>query len=285
MDLYRKRRLYAVMAAFIIIMLLVVFVRCCISGDGKKDNGENDANNGITTAELLYPNIQISQSTTSVTKRDVEKFSELDNLGLISAEFVPDDISLMNPDYLDNIVVVGDSIAKGYSVYGRLAENNVLAVGSIGARNVLETQFDYNGKSMLVTDILKEKTPRFLFVSLGMNDVNILSEEDYTDTYKKNIKEMLKVTPDSKVIVMSITPIAGTTDFTQNDRIDKYNEALRKMVFEMKNESVFYIDASKYLKNSNNELKSDFSSGDGIHLSGVAYDYLLSYMLTLLDWI
>ncbi len=236
MDLYKKRRLYAVLAVLIIITLLIVLVRCCIGNSDKKGSVDNDSQVKITTDVLPYPDLPVSQSTTQVSRTNDREFSEINKIGLISEEFVPDDISLVSPDYLDNIVVVGDSIAKGYSVYGRLSENNVLAVGSIGARNVLETQFSYNGKSMLVTDILREKKPAYLFISLGMNDVNILSEEDYTDTYEKNINEMLKATPQSKVIVMSITPIAGTTEFTQNDKIDTYNEALRKMVFEMKNE-------------------------------------------------
>ncbi len=285
MDLYKKRRLYAVLAVLIIITLLVVLVRCCVVGRDKKGSDDKDSDSKTTTAILSYPDVLFSQSVTQITNEAGGKFSDLDKLGLISAKFVPDDISLISPDYLNDIVVVGDSIAKGYSVYGRLSADNVLAVGSIGARNVLETEFAYNGKSMLVTDILKEKKPKYIFISLGMNDLNLLSEEEYTDTYKNNIKKMLEVTPSSKAIAMAITPIAGTADFTQNDKIDTYNEALRKMVYDMKSKSVFYIDAAQYLKNSNNELKPDFSSGDGIHLAGAAYDYLLSYMLTLLDWI
>lgn len=285
MNIYKKRRLYAIMTVLIIITLLVVLVRCCVTGNDNKTSKENDSDSKTTTSVLAYPDVSVSQSVTQITKSDGEKFSELDKIGLISAEFVPDDISLISPDYLNDIVVVGDSIAKGYSVYRRLTENNVLAVGSIGARNVLDTQFAYDGKSMLLTDILKEKKPKYLFISLGMNDINLLSEEEYAETYKNNIKKILESTPSSKVIAMSITPIAATAEFTQNDKIDTYNEALRKMVYEMKNKSVFYIDAAQYLKNSQNELKPDFSSGDGIHLAGAAYDYLLSYMLTLLDWI
>src|SRR5574344_388192 len=120
MNIYKKRRLYAIMTVLIIITLLVVLVRCCVTGNDNKTSKENDSDSKTTTSVLAYPDVSVSQSVTQITKSDGEKFSELDKIGLISAEFVPDDISLISPDYLNDIVVVGDSIAKGYSVYRRL---------------------------------------------------------------------------------------------------------------------------------------------------------------------
>jgi hypothetical protein len=45
------------------------------------------------------------------------------------------------------------------------------------------------------------------------------------------------------------------------------------------------VNAAQYLKGDNNSLISELSSGDGIHLAAIAYDYLLTYMLIMLEWI
>ena len=85
--------------------------------------------------------------------------------------------------------------------------------------------------------------------------------------------------------VILCTPVSRQTTFTTNEKIDTYNETLRKMVFEYNSDKIFYVNAARYLKGDDNYLISDFSSGDGIHLAAQAYDYLLTYMLSMLEWI
>ena len=83
----------------------------------------------------------------------------------------------------------------------------------------------------------------------------------------------------------AITPVSRQTTFTKNENIDQYNEALRKLVYELQDDKVYYVNAARYLKGSDNYLIPEYSSGDGIHLATEAYDQLLTYMLTMLEWI
>ncbi|MDO5559755.1 MAG: GDSL-type esterase/lipase family protein [Oscillospiraceae bacterium] len=271
-------------AAFILLIAFIaVIVKCCSgSSDKTKDPADNSLASNDSGADYSFdlPVTSISElsvETTVSTTSEPVKYQEVD--------FVPDDVSLVSSEYLSDIVVVGDSIAKGYGVYGRLPVDNVLAVGSVGARNLFTYTYEYQGFSLDLLDILGRKLPKYIFISVGMNDVNILSDEEYAQVYENNIKSILEKTPESKIFVMAVTPVASITQFTSNDKIDKFNEKLRVMVNNMDNDAVYYINAAQYLKNDYNYLISDFSSGDGIHLAASAYDYLLSYMLTAIDWI
>lgn len=286
MNIYRKRQLGAALVLAVLIFSIVGIVRC---SSGKKDGEtvQTGIDNG-TDVEITVPNIDVSELE-EINKDNVpveHVFSDRSEIPFIDVNFSPDDISLIDAKYLKDVVIIGDSIAKGYSVYGRLEDDNVLAVGSIGVRNVLETQFDYQGFSLEITDILNRRKPKYIFISLGMNDINIHSEEEFTNNYRNFIEEIKKVTPDSKIIVTAITPVTYGNKFTQNEKIDTYNEALRKMVFDYNSDKIFFVNAAQYIKDSsNNGLISKFTSGDGIHLSAEAYDYLLTYMLMMLEWI
>lgn len=282
MKLVRWRPIAAA-AVFILVLLIAVMIRACGTKKDKvqapaADSHASDGNYAGSSYDMPETSAPpISQESSVTTTSETPEYQDV--------EYVPDDVSLVNAQYLSDVVVIGDSIAKGYGVYGRLPVDNVLAVGSVGARNLFTYKYEYQGFSLDLLDIISRKLPKYIFISVGMNDVNILSQDEYTEVYKSNIEKILETTPQSKIFAMAVTPITSSTDFSNNDKIDTYNEALKEMVNDMKNDSVYYINAAQFLKNEYNYLTPEFSSGDGIHLAANAYDYLLSYMLTAIDWI
>lgn len=283
-NVYKKRQMTALSLLAFIIILLFLMIKC--TADAVKRTSEQKPAE-ISEGTYDVPDMDIPENSVILKNErpDAVEYTEADNLVFADAEFTPEDISLINENYLKDVVIIGDSISKGYSVYGRLSENNVLAEGSIGIRNVMETNFSYQGYELPVTDIISRITPKYIFVSFGMNDIHMRTEEQYTEDYRNFISELQKASPDSYIIVTAITPVSRQTDFTQNSIIDAYNEALRKMVYDYNSDTIYYANAARYLKDSDNYMISEFSSGDGIHLSASAYDYLLTYMLSMLEWI
>ncbi|MBE6852720.1 MAG: hypothetical protein E7505_04510 [Ruminococcus sp.] len=287
MDIYKKRRLCALAVLLVLFVFMAFSIVRCSSKNKEKINDKETINQENSGEEVIVPNadpVEVEKPL-QITKPSERVFSELSEIKFENVSLEPEDISLLDQRYLDNIVVVGDSISKGYSVYGRLNADNVLAVGSIGVRNVLETKFEYKGSSLGLLDILEKKKPKYIFVSLGMNDINIHSEEVFVENYKTLLEKIFEVSPYSKIIITAITPVTYGNSFTNNDKIDTYNETLRKMVYELNSDKVFFVNAAQYLKGDNNSLISELSSGDGIHLAAIAYDYLLTYMLIMLEWI
>ena len=284
-DKYKRRQITALALLILIIVVMVNMVKCTVRvlRDKDKPSAHNDVSQSEESknepAETEAEDLSYSEIRSKL------EFRPTDELTFEKSVLPADDVSLINEKYIDDVVIIGDSISKGYSVYDKLKEDNVLAVGSIGVRNVLETDFTYQGYNLKITDILERKKPKYIFVSLGMNDINIRTAEQYTSDFRNFISEIRNATPESTVIVTAITPVSRQTTFTKNENIDLYNEALRKLVFDLQDDKVFYVNAARYLKGSDNYLIPAFSSGDGIHLATEAYDLLLTYMLTMLEWI
>lgn len=250
-----------------IIALITSLVLCCSVMYGFKISAESsdtieygtDAPTEDTTEEV----------TTSIEEPILRNYQDYDS------------------NFLKQFVIVGDSIASGFNTYDRLPSEQVLAVGSLGARNIHSFQFNIDGQDLDILDALSIKQPKYIFMSMGMNDINLSTTEEYVTNYTQNIHDIFEICPNATIIVMGITPVISYSDFSDNSKIDTYNDALKQMAISMQGEGskVYYINVSKYLKDEQNSLKSEFSSGDGIHLSGSAYDYIFTSMMLSLEWI
>lgn len=271
----------------------------------KADNSDNFKTADTTTAEeVTSPETQISHvpaiysETSSETYEETTSVSETvseteitttttefisptgkKELGSYTADFTPLTSSQISSLYTDGIVIVGDSIASGYKVYNRLPEKQVMAVGSLGARNIHEFKVTLNGAEYAVADSINILKPKYICMSMGMNDLNIGTKEEFIQNYTNNINELLEVSPNSVFIVMAITPIAATATHSTNYTIDTYNEALKQMVDERNDIPIYYVDAAQTLKNEWNSLSTSYSGGDGIHLAPTSYDTMLTYLL------
>lgn len=252
------------------------------------ETAETDVSETVATSyETSYQTEEIteipetsSETLTETTTTAMPLISGAKELGSYSAaNFVPLTSSELASMYTDGIVIVGDSIASGYKVYNRLPESQVMAVGSLGARNIHDFKVPLNGVEYAVKDAISILKPEYICMSMGMNDLNIGTKEDFISNYKANIDELRSVSPDSTFIVMAITPIAADSSHSTNYTIDTYNQALSDMVNEIDYVPVYYVNAAQTLKNEWNALSSTYSGGDGIHLAPTSYDTMLTYLL------
>ncbi|MBQ8613692.1 MAG: hypothetical protein IJ416_05700 [Ruminiclostridium sp.] len=175
--------------------------------------------------------------------------------------------------FLEGCVFVGDSICSGLGHYNIIPAANVIAQGNIAARNIFDFTFTVDGGELSLIPALVNSSPECVVFSMGINDINITSEQEFADNYAEILRMTEGFLPEAQLIVLSITPIDAGSTFAANEKIDGFNEALRKMVEE--NERWLYVDVTPELKNSENALKTAYSSGDGIHLSPDAYHAVL----------
>ncbi len=179
-------------------------------------------------------------------------------------------------DLLSRCVFVGDSICSGLKVYDILPAENVVAQGNIAARNIFDFTFIVDGGEQSLLSALVALKPEYIVFSMGMNDVNITSQDEFVQNYTDLLTMTESFLPDAKLIVLSITPIDRSSSFTANENIDSFNERLSQALAE--NEKWLYVDVTAELKNSANALKTNYSSGDGIHLAPDAYYAILSQL-------
>ena len=176
--------------------------------------------------------------------------------------------------FLSDTVFVGDSICSGLKVYHVLPDDNCMAKGSVGARSIFDYKFDVRGNEFTLTYGLTVLQPKFVVFSMGMNDINMTTAEQYCKNYEYILDTVHSVLPDAKLFVASITPISNDITFSTNDKIDSYNQAVKEYLAGL-GKGYGYVDIAPYLKNQYNGLKLEYSGGDGIHLAPTAYQAIL----------
>ena len=80
-------------------------------------------------------------------------------------------------NFLKDVTFVGDSVCLGLEMYDYLPENNVLANGSVAARNIFDFTFTVNGGEYSITDAVSILKPKILIFWMGINDINLTTSE------------------------------------------------------------------------------------------------------------
>ena len=179
-------------------------------------------------------------------------------------------------NYLHNCAFLGDSTCLGYCRYSLIEEPRVLGNGAVAARNIHTHSFTQWGQEVDFLTGLKNTGCTQLYFQMGMNDVRIISAEEYKENYKLMLKEVKEFIPKANIHILSITPITEDSDFYPNERIDLLNEKLKEIAAE---ERYIFIDTASAVRNEKGFLKDELCSGDGIHMVTEAYYLMLGVLL------
>ncbi len=246
------RMILAALLFFLIVFLLFSLIRC--------------------TAKGRKPDVQAANAPAVTTTA-------------VTTTLSPEQLQQRHTVYPQVITVVGDSIASGFALYGAIPEENGLAKGCVAIRNIHDFTFaDNSGTEKDILEVLREKQPPYIYLSMGMNDINLLSAEEYATQYAAEIEKILTICPDSDIIAAGITPILPTSDFTSNTEIQQYNASLAQTIQQLNKENVAYFDAYDVVNDpSSGGLAEIYSAGDGVHLGTAAYPAMLDALCPLLD--
>jgi len=86
------------------------------------------------------------------------------------------DLSEDELGFLDYTLIVGDSICSGFSEYGIVPSQIVAAKGNLGARSFFDYTFRFRGRDdQTYEQVMKAANPRYVLLSMGMNDVNMVT--------------------------------------------------------------------------------------------------------------
>lgn len=157
----------------------------------------------------------------------------------------------------DSSVILGDSIALGFSEYGVLNSSSVVAeIGAqIGDEEAVKEQIEK----------AKEMNPQMVFLCYGVNDIkNGMEVKKFTSAYKEILVYIQKELPDTKIFVNSIFPVqtSVTAEYESLGEIEEYNEKLREVC---DNKQIAFLDHTDLVKNQDYEE-------DGIHFVAEFYE-------------
>ena len=185
--------------------------------------------------------------------------------------------------YQERLAIAGDSITLGLNYYGFIPDMHSIAGDSVSIWNLDYFTFDLGGGEMGMIDAIDYVHPRLLYMSIGMNDVNLNYPDTYVERYREIINELIKRMPDINIVVAAITPVSSDCNVVRNDIIREYNAALKKMIKDMKLPQVVFFDTYSVLCDNEQNLKDGYSSGDGMHLYIPCYNDILTALFDFLD--
>jgi|GEM_PF-2243934 len=195
--------------------------------------------------------------------------------------------------YFKDIIFLGDSVTIGFDLYRSkikfngeavLRDVTVIAVGSYGVYRSADEISDksvhplYKGEQALPEDIIAEKDAKYVFICLGLNDVAIMSSDNYIGYYSYLINRIKYKNPDKTVVIMSVTPLVfgGQKTRLNNKTIMDSNNILLQFAQE---NNIPFIDYAAAIRNSQNCLYDELSSDAYCHLTIEAYNRLVEYLL------
>lgn len=186
--------------------------------------------------------------------------------------------------YQDRLTIIGDSIAYGFNAYGYIPYEHNVAAESLAVWNMNDYSFDLGGGSMGVFDAASYVYSPLYFISIGMNDLYSYTPDDYAWNMRYIAEEILARVPTATIIVGAITPVSDGNYYTSNETIRDFNWSLEYVINDMDTSQVMFFNTYDVLCDQNTlALGYDFAGGDGLHLNGSSYGYILSCMFNFLD--
>lgn len=186
--------------------------------------------------------------------------------------------------YQERLVILGDSIAYGFNAYGYIPREHNVAAESMALWNMSKYTFDVGGGSMGAMDAVIYTDSPLIYLSIGMNDIFGYTTDDYANKLYGVAQQLVDSIPDTTVVIGAITPVSANNYHTSNDRIDSFNSAIASVVEANDSPQILYFDANAVLKDPNTgALAANVSGGDGLHISGSSYGYMLNAMFNMLD--
>lgn len=165
----------------------------------------------------------------------------------------------------DDCVLMGEALSTGFSIYGYLSEDQVLA-GSADTLNSIPKRLNE----------AVAKHPKVVFLCYGINDLNS-GNWPTPDSYARDLVDMVELVrekiPDARVVVSSILPVQGKA-LNRNAywaQIPEYNAALETAC---RKNQIEFADVSQLAADH-----ADLWESDGVHLRSGFYRYWASCLI------
>lgn len=236
----------------------------------------------MTTEEAVPVMATVSETETEDTATESETVSE--TAARVIVPKLEWDSLEWDKDFMENTIFVGDSVCRALYVYNDLlTTKQVAATGGAAARNIYDYTFKMEDNEFTLDEAAAHYKPAVFFIWMGINDINMTEKDVYAENLKNIAEDMIAQSPESKVVILSMSPTSEAHEWNANERIREYNAAARDMCEGVEGKEIYYLDIQDILSDEEGYLLPDCDSGDGMHLSQMAYIRLLSYITAAKD--
>lgn len=248
---YEKHRLRLFVSLGLLLLLIILVIVLANSGDSVSSE---DLATGIAYIRSL------EDTDTAEVENQIKEVKARERQEAIANGTV-DIWTLFNDS-----VIMGDSRVVGFSYYGFLDENRVMAESGATILKISE----YIEQAQLIN-------PSTIFLSFGLNELEIglwSTAEDYAASYDKQIAALQSALPDATIYVISTIPATELAYESKPalESISEWNETLKAHFAET---GTHFIDVTATV-----EEHKDLYDVDGIHMQKDFYEYWAKTIMT-----
>ena len=193
-------------------------------------------------------------------------------------------------EYIDKIVFLGDSSIYWLAGHGILPFTQVWtdAEGTMSLFNVPIDPIRYfdpatpdTAESLLIPDCAARRKPEILLITLGLNGIAMLDEQQFRSYYTDMLSQIQAASPDTKIILQSILPVMDSRvpRGISNEKIDTANQWIYSIAEQM---GVRYLNSQPAVEDENGQLRADYNDdlAMGIHMNPTGFEALLQHIRT-----
>lgn len=196
----------------------------------------------------------------------------------------------MGQEYIDSLTFLCDSSTRGLKSYAMLKDGKstkqiwATQSGTLRLDSILESKIIYpkTNKEMTVAEAVALDKPEYLVITLGLEGgVTTLDESSFKQNYTSLIDAVLTESPDTKIILQSIFPVASkftNENKLNNSVIDKANIWVKEIA---ESTGTRYLDTQSILKDETGALNEKYDNGGtGTNLDAEGFSAVLEYIRT-----
>lgn len=194
----------------------------------------------------------------------------------------------MGQSYIDEIIFFGDSTTYGMGPYAVLKDGKQTTQvwtpvnGTLTLDQAVKKKIKYpeTGEEITAAEAAAAKLPKYMVITLGVNGVSFMNEEQFITEYVKLVQSIQAASPTTKIMLQSIFPVASNwekQDAINNEKISLANTWVLKVAEKC---GVKYLDTASVLLDADGWLFSSFQNGDGMHFNADGYKVVLDYIRT-----
>lgn len=194
-------------------------------------------------------------------------------------------------DYIDSLTFLCDSALIGLRDYGLLSGGHTTSqvwgseAGNIPAPTLADFTIKYPGDGSQITPAAAAMVtrPSILVLSLGVDSMANVKEEDFIAGYTALINSIRSASPDTKIVCCSLTGV--TIDYAGADGLDtnktnRTNDWIRTVCTDT---GAYFADVGSAVTDSSGALYTEYAgvNGKALNMTGLAevLNYLSTHMV------
>ena len=190
------------------------------------------------------------------------------------------------PDgYVDRLVFYGDSTTHGMKAYKVFGSRDTTQVwtptsGTLALfRAATDLVYDPNTQTeMSIANLCKSVQPDYLIMTLGVNGVSTMDETMFKTYYQELVNIIRQNSPDTKLILQSIYPVARSYAKQESINNTKIQTANQWIVQIAKANGLPYLNTYEALVGADGYLPESYQNGDGMHFNEVGFAKVMEYV-------